>query len=577
MSSRISCVFLGAALCCSPLFADRVDIGWTNNVPSSWFDGTNWSTGYAPGSEEDPTPNASYAYLAGSHVDVILDGADGTLSPISILGMYDQAKLTIKDTLLEINGDENILNIWRGSVLTLDNATLKTVNSIDLQDMDGEGTILLAKNGSKLEISSNNFDINGATLHLQSGSTLDAQRNGDLYFSSTRADGGKVIFEGAGSGITNWGDNSNRAVWIGGGATEVIFKDTTFDGLVASATTVKSGGFTFDNTVVDTKTTNGAFFYGDATINGSETFALTFKNGSHLNANGKAINAGLSGDGGMWQFNLTGGSITENLVLNLASAVAFKASNAKMQVNVSEGSQLVGSSFSGGQNITGENSVFEINLSGEGSRINFQDMNLTNAQVNVSSGSQLIGSRFNGGHDITGENSVLELNISGAGSRVYFRDMKLTNTQINLRDVDNDAIHIDSAIYLEAGTKVHITLADRNADVDAPIIFGFHVGEETNPEFIIDFSELTLSEGTYKFVIFGYQGDYHPSTTDFAFDFIFGEKSGFSEDGLDGVQFDGNNWIVWAYTTGYVPEPATYAVIFALLALSFAVLKRRKQ
>lgn len=524
MKTKGIVILTGAALLSAPLFADRVDVSWINNVPSSWFDDANWSTGYAPGGENDPTPNASYAYLSGAHVDVSIDGAEGSLEPISILGMYDQAKLTVKDATIEINGDENILNIWRGAVLSLDNSTLKTVNLVDMQDPDKQGTALIAKNNSKLEIRSAVFGVNGGTLHLQSGSTLDAQKNGDLYFSSANIEGGKVIFEGEGSGITNWGEGTNRAVWINGGAIEVLFKDTTFDGLVASATTVKSGGFTFDNTVVDTKTTNGAFFYGDATINGDETLALTFKNGSRLIGNGKGINAGLSGDGGTWQFNLLDGSTTENISLNVASAVTFKASNAKMQVNVSGASQLVGSAFNGGQSITGENSVFEINLSGEGSRINFQDMNVA-------------------------------------------------NTQINLRDVDNDSFHINSALHLTSGTKVKVTLADRNADVNEAIIFSFHVGEETNPEFIIDFSELTLSEGYYKFVIFGYQGDYHPGTKDFAFNYIYGENSGFADAEL---QITDHEWVVWAYTTGYIPEPATCAALFGLGALALAVLRRRR-
>lgn len=524
MKSNKFLLCASAALLAAPLFADRVDIGWINNVTSSWLDDANWSTGYAPGGENDPTPNASYAYLAGAHVDVILDGSEGSIQPISILGMYEQAKLTVKDTVLEISGDENITNVWRGSVLTLDNATLRTVNLVDLQDVEGMGTLLIAKNNSKLEIRGSSFDVNGATLHLQSASTLDAQKNGDFHFASTLAEGGKVIFEGEGSGITNWGEGTNRGVWVGGGAVEIVFKDTTFDGLVAAATTVKSGGFTFDNTQIDTKTTNGAFVYGDATINGDETFAVTLKNGSHLIGNGKGINAGLSGDGGTWQFNLSGGSSTENISVNIASAVLFKASNAKMQVNVSEASLLKGTSFNGGQGITGENSRFEVNLSGEGSRINFVDM-------------------------------------------------KLANTHLNLRDVDNDAIHIDSAIYLESGTKVHVTLADRNADASAPIIFSWHVGAETNPEFIIDFSELTLSEGYYKFVIFGYQGDYHPGTKDFAFNYIYGENSGFSDAEL---QITDHEWVVWAYTTGYIPEPATWALIFGAGGLGLALLRRRR-
>ena len=163
--------------------------------------------------------------------------------------------------------------------------------------------------------------------------------------------------------------------------------------------------------------------------------------------------------------------------------------------------------------------------------------------------------------------------MSGEGSRINFVDMKLVNTYLNLRDVDNDAIHIDSAIYLESGTKVCVTLADRNADASDPIIFSWHVGAETNPEFIIDFSELTLSEGYYKFVIFGYQGDYHPGTKEFAFNYIYGENSGFSDAEL---QITDREWVVWAYTSGYIPEPSARAAAFGLAAPAFAIRRFRQ-
>ena len=84
MKAKEILILTGAALMALPLFADRVDVVWINNVPSSLFDDPNWITGYAPGGEHDPTPNAYYAKLSGAHVDVSIDGAEGSLEPISI-------------------------------------------------------------------------------------------------------------------------------------------------------------------------------------------------------------------------------------------------------------------------------------------------------------------------------------------------------------------------------------------------------------------------------------------------------------------------------------------------------------
>lgn len=532
-------VLMGSALCAMN------QVNWIQNVPGRWLDEANWDAGYAPGGENDTAPEETYAYMSGSHVDVTLDGA---ISPINVLGMYDEVKLLAKDTKIEISGTDAIFNLWHGSVLTLDNSTLTHLSkSMDFQNSSS----IIAKNGSKLQLhlaGGNSININSTssdifdssqTIHLQSGSTIDAQGSGDIFFNNQNEWTGVVnlIFEGEGSGVSNFSDaaNANRAIWLSGmGDTNLTFKNTEFDGLIAINGDIGNRAVVFDGANIDTKTANVNFIYQDVGML-EKTAEMTFKNNTIAKFNGKAVTVGVAaGSDSIWSFNVDSGSKLEGLGnINIGSAVVLGAEYTTMSLNVRGGGSIEGKSMVLGQNISGEGSSVELNIEGAGSKVNFIDA--------------LIGSS----------------------------NKEALNTVINIKDADNGALYTGSALYLNAGTLINIELANRNANVAEGMIFGFHIGAETDPTFMVDFSDLTLGEGIYRFALISYEGDYHPqiSLQDFGVSYYFGKRSGFVDAWL--VE-EGKTLFVEAYTEGCViPEPGAFAAVLGLAALLCAAARRR--
>lgn len=532
-------VLMGSALCAMN------QVNWIQNVPGRWLDEANWDAGYAPGGENDTAPEETYAYMSGSHVDVTLDGA---ISPINVLGMYDEVKLLAKDTKIEISGTDAIFNLWHGSVLTLDNSTLTHLSkNMDFQNSSS----IIAKNGSKLQLhlaGGNSININSTssdifdssqTIHLQSGSTIDAQGSGDIFFNNQNEWTGVVnlIFEGEGSGVSNFSDaeNANRAIWLSGmGDTNLTFKNTEFDGLIAINGDIGNRAVVFDGANIDTKTANANFIYQHVGML-EKTAEMTFKNNTIAKFNGKAVTVGVAaGSDSIWSFNVDSGSKLEGLGgINIGSAEVLGAEYTTMSLNVRGGGSIEGKSMVLGQNISGEGSSVELNIEGAGSKVNFIDA--------------LIGSS----------------------------NKEALNTVINIKDADNGALYTRSALYLNAGTLINIELANRNANVAEGMIFGFHIGAETDPTFMVDFSELTLEEGIYRFALISYEGDYHPqiSLQDFDVSYYFGKRSGFVDAWL--VE-EGKTLFVEAYTEGCViPEPGAFAAVLGLAALLCAAARRR--
>lgn len=532
-------VLMGSALCAMN------QVNWIQNVPGRWLDEANWDAGYAPGGENDTAPEETYAYMSGSHVDVTLDGA---ISPINVLGMYDEVKLLAKDTKIEISGTDAIFNLWHGSVLTLDNSTLTHLSkNMDFQNSSS----IIAKNGSKLQlhlVGGNSININSTssdifdssqTIHLQSGSTIDAQGSGDIFFNNQNEWTGVVnlIFEGEGSGVSNFSDaaNANRAIWLSGmGDTNLTFKNTEFDGLIAINGDIGNRAVVFDGANIDTKTANANFIYQHVGML-EKTAEMTFKNNTIAKFNGKAVTVGVAaGSDSIWSFNVDSGSKLEGLGgINIGSAEVLGAEYTTMSLNVRGGGSIEGKSMVLGQNISGEGSSVELNIEGAGSKVNFIDA--------------LIGSS----------------------------NKEALNTVINIKDADNGALYTRSALYLNAGTLINIELANRNANVAEGMIFGFHIGAETDPTFMVDFSELTLGEGIYRFALISYEGDYHPqiSLQDFDVSYYFGKRSGFVDAWL--VE-EGKTLFVEAYTEGCViPEPGAFAAVLGLAALLCAAARRR--
>lgn len=349
-----------------------------------------------------------------------------------------------------------------------------------------------------------------------------------------------LIFEGEGSGVSNFSDaaNANRGVWLSGaGDTNLTFKNTEFDGLLAMTGNIGNYKVEFDGAAVDTKTANGNFIYHSVKMDG-KSFELSFKNNTAVKLNGKNITAGVSaGSDSIWSLNIDSGAKIEGMGdISVGSGpenISLGAEYTTMYVNVRNGGSIEGKSMVLGQNISGEGSSVELNIEGAGSKVNFIDA--------------LIGSS----------------------------NKEALNTVINIKDADNGALYTRSALYLNAGTLINIELANRNANVAEGMIFGFHIGAETDPTFMVDFSDLTLEEGIYRFALISYEGDYHPqiSLQDFDVSYYFGKRSGFVDAWL--VE-EGKTLFVEAYTEGCViPEPGAFAAVLGLAALLCAAARRR--